>query len=300
MIYDLFASIVERHFKRELRHLLEKAKLFVFPGAAKDILPRSMDQEITRFLRENFVLPFPAVAVEDPSSCVILYDLEKGQKGIGTDRGYVECLPMTADSKSFREYGAMPQYDQVVEDMKQSLPADAAIITVGRLSVIETTPTAWLAHGEIEWQAVCTKKVVLMSPEDLEPYRHMDEYIRPALVNAMTAIEEVLYFNTPNRFVLEETPTDGTQRGKVKIQRSHQRSKFTLLTPKEIRERLKISTAKDNRKSPAAHERRRHYRTLRAERFKNMKGRTLVIPATWVGPAEATIGNRIYRVRLDI
>lgn len=85
-----------------------------------------------------------------------------------------------------------------------------------------------------------------------------------------------------------------------KIPRHHDRPVYTLLTPQAIRQQYIPRSKVPTGRKVGAHERRRHYRTLRSDRFTRMRGRTIVVPATWVGPSEAVIGNRRYRVMLDL
>ena len=54
------------------------------------------------------------------------------------------------------------------------------------------------------------------------------------------------------------------------------------------------------RKSPIVHERRAHPRTFRSDRFKQMKGKTIMIPAKWIGTSEKIVGNKQYKVMLDM
>ena len=116
----------------------------------------------------------------------------------------------------------------------------------------------------------------------------------------MAALEEVMFFNSPSRFIFEEAPAKTPNPKFARpVPRSPQRPLYTLLTPKEIRERLRLPPLQEGGpKTP--HERRRHYRTLRSEFFKHKQGQTIVIPACWVGPSEALHGAHRYKVRLDL
>lgn len=84
--------------------------------------------------------------------------------------------------------------------------------------------------------------------------------------------------------------------------RSHQRPLYTILSPKEIRTKMKMDETKytGDRKSPIPHERRRHFRKLSTEGGHYKENKIIVIPAMWIGESEKQIGNKIYKVRLDI
>ena len=115
-------------------------------------------------------------------------------------------------------------------------------------------------------------------------------------------IEKFLFLNTPNRFVVEVTPDKTRKPNPKRIIKSPDRSKYTLLTVKEIQKRYGLggTESKGSGKSPAPHPRRRHYRTLRSEKFTHKQGQTILIPATWIGKSEIQKGNKIYRVRFDV
>lgn len=120
--------------------------------------------------------------------------------------------------------------------------------------------------------------------------------------NAVAALEEVMWFNTPDRFVVERSPDATLKKGKgPPIPRSQHRPRYILLRPGEIREKLGLGEEPvHDRKSPTPHTRRRHYRTLRSDRYVNKQGTKLLIPATWIGPSEGEFKGRRYRVCLEL
>ena len=121
----------------------------------------------------------------------------------------------------------------------------------------------------------------------------------------------MFYFNSPNRFIVEECPIKAMARWKKRKERDRRKNKpvsrirrrsdrpvYTLLRPKEIRAKLGLPPLESGGPRQP-HERRRHYRTYRDERYVNMRDRTVIIPACWCGPSEACVGNRRYRILLD-
>jgi hypothetical protein len=123
--------------------------------------------------------------------------------------------------------------------------------------------------------------------------------------NALTALEEVMWFNAPGRFVLEAVP-EGYERAikkgvtKKKIIRSDFRPRYTLLTPQEIRKVMKLPPSEPTGRKQSPHERRRHKRYLRAERYTHKRFQWVDVDAAWIGPEEAKVGNMRYKVRLDL
>ena len=128
---------------------------------------------------------------------------------------------------------------------------------------------------------------------------------KETISHVKTAIEQVMYFNTPDRFVLETrqvTKKRPRKPDKAKVLRSGERPVYTLLHPKEIRRVMGIGEPSSDQsgRKVRPHERRRHFRTYTSERYKSARGKTVVIPATWIGPDQASVGNKRYRVCLDI
>ena len=124
------------------------------------------------------------------------------------------------------------------------------------------------------------------------------------LRNAASALEEVMFFNTPDRFVVERSP-DVVRKPKAKglpeIRRSNERPRYIMLRPEEIRERFGVTDAVvQDRRAPTPHARRRHYRTLHDDRFTNKAGQVIVVKASWVGPSEGEFKGRRYKVCLDL
>jgi len=113
------------------------------------------------------------------------------------------------------------------------------------------------------------------------------------------------YFSTamaliyhPKQFVFEEGPVDIPHRKGKKIKRSHQRPKYTVLNPYEIRTILQVHN--ETGRIVSGHDRRGFERTYRHPKYKKMQGKKQWIDPVWVGPSSKTIGNKIYKVRLDI
>jgi hypothetical protein len=129
-----------------------------------------------------------------------------------------------------------------------------------------------------------------------------EDYVRPAVDAALVALEVVAYCNMPSRWVVEiRTSQSGEEAGRGRLRRSNQRPLFTTLTPEGIK-RLFGKERDEERQSPTPHQRRRHTRTFRSERFakSGKQGKTIIIPATWVGDTEAVVGGKKYIVRTDL
>lgn len=102
-------------------------------------------------------------------------------------------------------------------------------------------------------------------------------------------------------FILEEQIAT-KKKGKIK-QRIGSKSIFHVLDARTLRKKY-IKPKKDGSTESiirAPTERRRHERTYRHDRYVNMKGKTVIIEATWIGKSEHfdPDDDRFYRIRLD-
>jgi hypothetical protein len=309
MIFDALCSIADNHLPH-LGELVRKAHLFAFPGRAHEILSKErFTKEKVDFINETFFLPYQHVAVEDTASCCVIWDTAKNVIGAKNERRFIDCSPF--NSRMVRELQASSVEQGIVdltaqkldEFCKESGVFDGYTISVGNI-------ITWWA-GDCDSQSGARRIVDGMITSSwfvsrdsgiLKAFSNNDLVeLSPEILRFVgVAFGEVLYFNSPDRFVLKRSPLkERDPRKSVHIPRSHERPVYTLLTPKEIREKLSIEEPSELIKHVSPHERRQHYRSLRSEVYTHKKGQTIIIPATWVGPSEKTIGRHHYKVVLD-
>jgi hypothetical protein len=315
MLFDKLCKIAEREIP-SLANKLRTIKLFHFPGKPHEFLPKEVDSEIVTFLREQFMLPFQNIAVEDDAGLVILEDITKNIRGIDHERMFIDVIRLNAPAEAFRE-GYDPSEDAMLKIVGSMglLKYDPVIISFGAIESVEWVDSSnFFAQGRIDriTTAVITpyKKTHIYSDYIGKQLDYIDHemvqlHLKSATTNAMTAIQEILYANTPNRFVVEISPSSQKKTNKKKINkipRSDQRQKYILLEPKEIRKLMKEEnpTTPTGRKSPKIHERRAHPRTFHSNRFIHMKDKTIMIPAIWIGTSEKIVGTKRYKVMLDM
>jgi hypothetical protein len=297
VIFDTFCGLVERHLHAAIP-LLQRAHLFEFPGDSHAVLPRAFDAETAEILSESFFLPFPTIAIEDPVSCVILFDTVDGQKGVGGVRRFAECMPL--DHKHLSRAAKNDPRD--LERLK-SWPVGLSQIAFGTVESFHVSADnpPLLISGHVDRLILCNKQRVYAT--DISTPFSVEQANNSILTNVRTAFEELFYFNNPGRFVVERTDlTTRPQPPHLKIRRTSHRPRYILLTPDEIRERIKREDAPEGgRKLETGHDRRRHWRWLRSERYSEaVRAKPLLIPATWVGPSTGTFEKSRYRVRLDL
>ncbi|MBF0400755.1 MAG: hypothetical protein HQL80_07020 [Magnetococcales bacterium] len=273
--FDRLCRIAEKENDPVLIQYLKEAKLFVFDGDPADFIPKAVDFDKAEELINGFFLPFQTVAIEDDKGVVLL-----------------RVDPTSTNHSS----------DIAVFDLIDNQNGDAQV-TVSTIYDIKYTgdPESPLALYLYEDASAVLfgkdDKILRVIPASESDYADTEKF-----KNIAAALYEVMILNSPSRFVFEIAPARSRQHSK-KILRSHDRPVYTLLTPGEIKKRYGM----DGTQSPGGagggkvpHPRRRHLRTLHSEKFRHKQGQTISIPACWVGPEERRIGNKIYRVRLDV
>ncbi len=301
MIFDKLAGACER-FAPQLVGVLHAARIFKFEGVAHEIFNKEKLGEDERdFLHDQFFLPFPVTAIEDKAGVVILMDVEKDAVGMDKPRlfimadllnsseGYVDALsPEQRQDMSTLECGSDPDVLSIVTGFikAEGKPRENGKIPFSGMLTCAFIASKRKAYGIVQTD---TEKLNILGAEKI-------------LNNVFCGAQELMYFNRPGRFVLEEAPAKKVMiRNLERVLRTPDRPIFTLLEPSQIRHKLRLPPlVPGGPKQP--HERRRHTRTLTSERFTAMKGKTIIIPACWIGPDEAKSesGKRMYKVRLDL
>jgi len=303
MIFDKFCSFVERHYS-PFNAVARESKLFVFNKIPHEFLKKNAQMEYKKH-EDIFAIPFPITAIEDPASLIILMDEEEGQLGFGSRRKFIEVIPLLVNETAFSD--GDPDFNPL-EAASASFnvdPASAVTISFGHIENGRFTEDGSYMEGAVERIIFADKNKVHYNLKVSEmPREHAKVIYENGIRNVFTALEEILAIYTKDSFVFEEQPVTTKPNKNKKILRSHQRPLFTILKPVEIRTKLQINTPHSDtptgRSSPIAHERRRHPRRLVSEKGYFKKDKIVVIPATWIGESEKRIGNKFYRVRLDV
>lgn len=303
MIFDKFCTLAERHFS-ELIPVAENSKLFIFDKPAHKYLKKNAGLEYAKY-KDVFSLPFKTTAIEDPASLIIFIDSEEDQVGFSQRRDFIEVIPWDLNEAGFREEGNVEKdkkkYAKFMEEKMGLCKQSACSITAGSIYEVILGEKGIQINGEVKTIVLADKNKIFSVMDDRDFKDDQKVFLNEnGLSNAITGIEELLTITTAEKFILEEKPAKQETR-KKKVLRSHQRERYSILTAKEIRTKMKIENqiTDGDRRSPVPHERRSHYRRLYKEHgFKEDK--IIAIKATWVGQSEKQIGNKMYRVRLDI
>jgi hypothetical protein len=308
VIFDKLCGIAERHLP-PLRRVLDRCALFRFPGYAHEVLPgrfSEMDEEEIRFLWDEFRMPFPYMAVEDANSVVLLWEEREDAHGLATQRSVLECVRMS-EEWALKTADPEPLAKKVLDGARRlhARFGDFYLVTAGHIqgeSLDDVATFGATFRAECRLALTANKESVIQSADKLlRP--PMDRIGSESLVrNGRAALEEIMWFNSPSRFVVKDTPTKRRKVSKGKVARSDQRSTYTLLTPVEIRDQLGMGAgASSTGKMKQGHERRGHWRRYRSDRFsESVRSKPRWIKAMWVGDTEVTKGKHRYEVLLDV
>ena len=307
MIFDDACALIERYFP-PLHDRMESARLFLFPEPAHEVLPKTYDEELIGFLKDHFTLPFNTVAVEDPVTCVVLWDTERDQSGVHCKRGFINVAPLKLENILASASGKDVDPDHIRKQLEQ-YPPNSYWVSEGVIDYVDLDHEKWITSAVVKYITLVTKDdgvvgIETSTPKNRESFNFLSEdHIRAA----RTAMEELFVFNTPNRFIVEESSEaiqkhqKKPRKDRKKLTRSDLRPRYTLLKPGQIRKKLNLA-AQGTGATKAVHERRRHPRTYPDDqaRWPNKHGQTIIVPATWVGTSEAKVGRKYYRICLEL
>jgi len=281
-----------------IREVVPQARLFMFDKPSHTFLYENGNVKIKENFDE-FRLPFDVVAVQDPASLIVIADVKSGQKGYAVQRDLCELINLSADSAAFDTKIMSLENVEHLQYLKKQFPnAIVTMLAIGSMEkVSHVGDEDYNFHVKLQAYAgfidgnITSFKTGAQMAKDGYP---MQDLCR----NWPIALQELEFALAPKNFILETTPKRVRELGK-KIPRQHERPVYTILEPNKIRKIMGLSQL-GNGSSKMPHERRGHYRTLQHEKYGDNRGRVSWIKPTWIGPAEACINNKQYRVRLDL
>lgn len=303
MIFDQFAGFIERH-EPAMVEAARQIHLFEFPYQAHKIIgPDAFVQEDL----DDFILPFPMVAIEDSAGCVILIDSQEKQFGLKSPRAFIDIVPMGKDREHFANHDDTSTAEQRQEAKQEGLH-QIAFGELHSMALVQSPdkPSTYQIQARVLRFVVMDKRGNLRLDLNVQDFADPEskQAMQGIFRNVTTAIEELMLAQKDRRlFVLEKAPVRPREEKKGRIARSQDRPKYVLLSPEAIRQEMgiKATAGKGEGGQKAPHERRRHWRTLRSERFTHKQGERILIEAHWVGQSEVIRGGKTrYRVRLDV
>ena len=160
----------------------------------------------------------------------------------------------------------------------------------------------WCLSKSAQWFGSSGEKG--WSQEEAEEHQRIINECAPEIAHeAHGAMEEIMWFSNPDRFVVEETREKESGRSKKwgKSKRSKERPTYHSCTALDIR-RLRGSSGESSGDGTKkrGHHRRGHFRTLRADRYaqSGMQGKTILVRPCFVGDETFTVKRHHYRVLL--
>lgn len=337
--FDRLCGIVEAHLPTFIP-ALKAAKLFDFPYIPHEILPKRFEGD-REDVAKSFFLPFDCIAIEDTASLVVIFDLYPGQEGLDAPRGFIDLLPLMAPDaayKEFKEGGSSHGGTIRGKPLEWWHRRGFALVSVGRVDrVVLHSAERLEIKGSTVRAMMASKNEILrdrcevVTEQEQKKRREMGlPPIDPrdpsgALNNCLQAIQEILYFNQPDKFVLRERQLNGKpkkqKKKKHKIARERERPRYTILRPHQIREKMGLPvTSKDGRKLPEPTWVRTHWRFLKSRIYSKgpdgeelpqipipwgpdkgqMHYKRTKIPAYHTGPEQVVRDGKEYRIMLEI
>lgn len=300
MLFDKLAGFVERH-ALDMLELIEKTALFDFPYQAHETVRPGM---FTQDDLDQFFLPFSQVAIEDRATCTFLFDGVEKQIGLSSPRCFIDVIALGgSDPEAFQDYNRA-----INSQMRQWAQQEGLHqFAFGRLVSVELPGghTDYKIAGYVDRLLIINGRGDILSDLNsgqMRLFPDAEAACRGVLGNAITAIEELMLINkNPEYFILERSPAKVRQTKKGRITRSPDRPHFVPLKPEAIRKIMGVKPSVESEPTGRKpHERRRHWRTLKSERFTRKRGERILIEAQWIGPSDVYVGKTRYRVRLDV
>jgi hypothetical protein len=233
-----------------------------------------------------FFAPFPAVAVESfgdttiTGACMSSVDCVPNQVGCADMRLLLFLGDTDAGLLAFAFFWC--RHKENIEGRPAALISSALVAAMSQ-------------DGRIVGAKRLDKDDLGKRPFKDKPAIHID-----ALCRAIRII------NSPANLVIERVGEGRHHSNKVRRREAatygdylHSRRRPTLLVfPRSEGQRLIVGEEGGPRLT-RGHSRRRHWRTLRSERFKQ-PGRRVLVRECWVGPQETERNGHRYKVRLDV
>ncbi|MBU1194027.1 MAG: hypothetical protein KKE62_01660 [Proteobacteria bacterium] len=271
----------------KITDILSRAALFLLPN---NNFPAPSTKAIQlNKIAETFKIPFPELAMiyENIGCIVLIAPKEAGIENVWHSLGYFK----------------------VEEESEDSFGLETLIIVPLKTTLHKTELGPQLQYDKSAFKGM---KLYANLGDDFKTIPV--NYEKPDIASVDIYKHQIHRFDTAfhvftilegdtENFILETTPKKVRKPKPGKVPRSHERPYYTLLTPKKIRKKLNLedpTSETGSHSSPAPHERRGHWRTYRDERYKNMRGKRQWIGPVWIGASEAKVGNKIYKVRLDL
>lgn len=317
-LFDEVAGLLERETRRlpeleRLRAAVASAALFWFDAAPHIAQPHELTAEKMAWMKDEFYLPFPVVAIEDRASLTVIADSLIGDDREvlrGTDhlRHAIEVVPLSVDLCDPR---AWREDSEIVAKSMVNRPSRAMLMLFGAVATSSVSAKQFYVHGEALLTLECERGRVVGATRKPDVSRPLSELF---LKNVNSSMEWLYTLSDHGAFIMEDAPLSSRrkdcpfpkrkvwrEREHLHIDRVDARPIYTILRPREIRRRMRLEDVEafgaGGHKRP--HERRAHVRRLTSERFVHKKGQVVTVKSCWVGPHENVVGNRRYRVILD-
>ena len=306
---------------KQLRDMVKEARLFDI-DEAMEFTKRETRTDLSDFVSSpklasllsnvsssnynTFTLPFPVVAVEHKMLCGVYQVLQRGPTMI-----QVRFLHWSADHKAV--FGVMTVHGSLAfvpdtqkdDNEKSRFYYDSLSVWEyqdgkgfgPRVNLLREMDNYTVAHDKGRMNSAAYGQA-LAYHEHIKQMASFQVSMDLAMMHAINNIETFVLETTPVRLI--------GKRANRTYPRKDDRALYTMLKAHVIRKQMGLPEPEDEiitdedgkqRIKRRPHERRGHWRHLRAERYKVKK--PIWIKNTWIGPRENTVGGKRYKVLLD-
>ena len=272
MLFDKLCGTAELSLHNDAIRMCKSARIFDFTDWYKKAdLNEKIPRDYYKDLNDSFIPPFDIFCVEYGGEFTFVIESLSKEVGfpskyrgiIYAEVGHLDC---TYKNKKVNRVMEIIEFEVIGFDINNKIK-----LKKGKFETFNGYNTGVTKRENIEYK------------QGIEP-----------LEAAFIFISQIYQ---KDRFILESSSTKKRNNKSNKIARSHDRPKYTILKPKEIRTKTGMSSGiTGNKRSP--HERRAHCRVLRHKRYGENIGKTIKIKSTWIGESEKVVGNKKYKVIL--
>lgn len=128
-------------------------------------------------------------------------------------------------------------------------------------------------------------------------YALIERFIEAFTSHLVLAMVYFVRFFTDSKYFVVHEVSARKRAGKI-VTKPNDPGIYRILHITDIRKKY-IKRNGSSGETSVGYERRGHMRTFRDERYVNMRGKSIFIKSTWVGPQESLVGDKLYKVYIN-
>lgn len=235
------------------------------------------------------VLPFNEIIIATPYNAYLLFDIETTESP-DKDGWIQNGVPVAWRCKFWSLHQEDDGWALSVGMIKLGIPA-AYHQNARQIMVVNTTVVTGNSEDGDSNRSIHLDNLKFQDPE-------YHEQLSGVITQTVSMVFDTCnYIDAPCHHLVIETPSafDPTKR-RAKIPRANDRPRVRIIEPEAVRRIYPHLPGADGGGTVTPHARRGHTRLMTSERFKEARGRRIVVRPTWVGDTEWKNGQTKYKV----